>query len=179
MVRMEGNSRIRQNYTREVEELINRQINMEFYADYLYLAMATHFQRDEVALHGFAKFFKDSSDEERQHGLKLINYQIQRGGRVILQDISAPSPREWSSPLEAVLAALDLERRVNQHLLTLHQVASQAGDPHLTNFLEDEYLSEQVRSISQLGNLATRLERAGPGLGAHIIDTEMLQVKPA
>jgi ferritin heavy chain len=53
-----GESRIRQNYTPELEALINQQINMEFYADYVYMAMATHFQRDDVALHGFAKFFK-------------------------------------------------------------------------------------------------------------------------
>ena len=37
----------------------------------------------------------------------------------------------------------------------------------------------QVRSISQLGNLASRLERVGEGVGVHIIDTEMMNIKPA
>jgi hypothetical protein len=35
----------------------------------------------------------------------------------------------------------------------------------------------EVRSISQLGNLASRLERAGDGLGVHILDTEIMQLK--
>ena len=60
------------------------------------------------------------------------------------QDIAAPSVREWSSPLECVLAALELERMVNTSLLAIHRAATEAGDAHLTNFLEDEYLQEQV-----------------------------------
>ena len=51
-------SRIRQNYSPEVEEMINQQISMELSSSYVYLAMAAYCQRDDVALHGFAKFFK-------------------------------------------------------------------------------------------------------------------------
>ena len=75
------------NYSEAVEALINKQINMEFYAEYVYLAMASFFARDEQALHGFAKFFRKSADEEREHALKLAHYQAQRGGRVVFQVI--------------------------------------------------------------------------------------------
>merc|ERR1711915_219558 len=47
--------------------------------------------RDDQALHGFAKFFQKSSDEEREHGMKLMEYQAKRGGRVVFQDIAKPS----------------------------------------------------------------------------------------
>lgn len=40
-----------------------------------------------MALPGFSKFFKNSSDEEREHAEKLMKYQNKRGGRVVLQDI--------------------------------------------------------------------------------------------
>jgi len=46
-----------------------------------------YFDRDDVALPGFAKFFKKSSDEEREHSEKLMKFQNKRGGRVVLQDI--------------------------------------------------------------------------------------------
>ena len=46
-----------------------------------------YFDRDDVALKGFAKFFKESSDEEREHGEKLMKLQNMRGGRIVLQDI--------------------------------------------------------------------------------------------
>ena len=46
-----------------------------------------YFDRDDVALPGFASFFKKASDEEREHAEKLMKFQNQRGGRVVLQDI--------------------------------------------------------------------------------------------
>jgi ferritin len=41
--------------------------------------------RHEQALPGFAKFFRDSADSERDHALKLAHYQARRGGRVVFQ----------------------------------------------------------------------------------------------
>ena len=46
-----------------------------------------YFDRDDVALKGFHKMFKESSDEEREHAEKLMKYQNKRGGRIVLQPI--------------------------------------------------------------------------------------------
>lgn len=81
-------SRVRQNFAAASEEGINKQINLELYASYVYLSMASYFQREDVALPGFHKFFSKMSEEEREHAQKLMHYQNQRGGRVILRDIS-------------------------------------------------------------------------------------------
>ena len=63
-----------------------------------------------------------------------------------------------------------------QSLLDLHVVASNHNDPHLTNFLEGEFLEEQVEAIKELADLVTRLNRAGPtGLGEHIFDKQMCE----
>ena len=48
---------------------------------------AYYFDRDDVALPGFHKYFKKSSDEEREHAEKLMTYQNKRGGRIVLQAI--------------------------------------------------------------------------------------------
>eukprot|EP00916_Digyalum_oweni_P024476 GHVL01040452.1.p1 GENE.GHVL01040452.1~~GHVL01040452.1.p1 ORF type:complete len:102 (+),score=7.90 GHVL01040452.1:126-431(+) len=80
-------SQCRQNYHAECEAGVNRQINMELHASYCYQSMAFYFDRDDVALPGFSKFFRKSSDEEREHGEKLMTFQNQRGGRIVLQDI--------------------------------------------------------------------------------------------
>lgn len=72
-------SQVRQNFHVEAEAAINRQINLELYASYVYFSMYGFFDRDDVALQGFAKFFKKQSDEEREHAEKLIKYQNQRG----------------------------------------------------------------------------------------------------
>merc|ERR1719228_1837629 len=96
-------SKIRQNYHEECEALINKQINMEFYASYVYLSMASYFNRDDQALHGFASFFQKNSNEERDHGMKLMSYQSKRGGRVVFQDIAKPSSMEWGTALDAMV----------------------------------------------------------------------------
>ena len=40
------------NFHEDNEGLINRQINLELYASYTYMAMAHHFNRHDVALKG-------------------------------------------------------------------------------------------------------------------------------
>merc|ERR1711971_13481 len=166
-------SKIRQNYHEDCEALINKQINMEFYASYVYLSMSSYFNRDDQALHGLAAHFKTESGEERAHGMKLMEYQTKRGGRVVFQDVAKPTTMEWATPLEAMEAALELEKTVNQSLLDLHKVAGDKGDGHLCDFLESEYLGEQVEGIKAIGDLITKMKRAVDGLGLHLIDKEM------
>merc|ERR1712108_105821 len=60
-----------------------------------------------------------------------------------------------------------------QSLLDLHKVAGDKGDGHLCDFLESEYLGEQVEGIKSIGDLITKMKRAGDGLGLHLIDKEM------
>ena len=45
------------------------------YPQHKNLFQAAYFDRDDVALQGFAKRFRDNSEEEREHAQKLINYQ--------------------------------------------------------------------------------------------------------
>ncbi|XP_078735641.1 ferritin heavy chain B-like [Lampetra fluviatilis] len=166
-------SQIRQNFSQEVEAAINRQVNQELYASYVYLSLASYFDRDDVALKHFHKFFKDLSHEEREHAEKLLAYQNKRGGRAVLQDIKKPERDEWGSGLEAMQFALQLEKTVNQALLDLHALASEKKDPQLCDFLESKFLEEQVESIKQLGDHVTNLKRLGvpqSGMGEYLFD---------
>ena len=139
-------SRVRQNYKEECEAEINRQINMEFYASFVYLSMvsavlsvvvmtrninlkvhtfkqifqASYFSRDDQALQGFSKYFEKASGEEREHGMKLMEYQVKRGGKVVFQDIAKPTTMEWGTALEAMEAALELEKTVKPDQNLLH-----------------------------------------------------------
>uniref|UniRef100_A0A8R1DS85 Ferritin n=1 Tax=Caenorhabditis japonica TaxID=281687 RepID=A0A8R1DS85_CAEJA len=162
----------RQNYHEEVEAAVNKQINIELYASYVYLSMSSHFDRDDVALPNIAKFFAHQSEEERGHALELMRIQNVRGGRVVLQDIQRPEKDEWGTVLEAFEAALSLEKFNNESLLKLHGVADKKNDPQLTNFLEGQYLDEQVRSINEFARHVASIKRAGPGLGEYLYDKE-------
>jgi len=172
---MSSVSQCRQNFHSETEAGINRQINMELYASYCYQSMAFHFDRDDVALPGFSKFFRKSSDEEREHAEKFMAYQNKRGGRIVLQDVKKPESSEWGSGLNAMTEALKLEKSVNQALLDLHKLAGTHDDAQFLDFLESEYLEEQVKAIKEIGDHITQLKRVGTGLGEYMYDKESLE----
>ena len=136
--------------------------------------MAFHFDRDDVALPGFEKFFSESSKEEREHAEKLMKYQNERGGRIVMQDIPKPIKQDWSSGLEAMEAALELEKTVNQSLLDMHALSDRHNDPHLCDFIESHFLNEQVEAIKKLSAYCTSLRRVGSGLGEYLFDKHTL-----
>lgn len=161
---------IRQNFHDDSEEAINNQINMELHASYTYLALAYQFSRHDVALKGFHEFFLKNSYEEREHAEKLMKYLNERGGTIKLSPIQPPARFDFVTGLEAMQAALQLERDVNESLLNMHGLASKLSDPHLTDFIEEQFLDEQVQSIKNLGDIITNLKRCGPGLGEFQFD---------
>ena len=58
----------------KIQNILNEQINKEFYSAYLYLAMSAHF--DEMGLKGFADWTKIQAREEVDHGMILFDYII-------------------------------------------------------------------------------------------------------
>ena len=56
---------------------------------------------------------------------------------------------EWGTCLEAMEAALELEKMVNQSLLELAKAADDKGDSNLSDFV-DEFLEEQVEGILKI-----------------------------
>lgn len=164
-------SQIRQNFDVASEQAINEQINNELESSYMYQSMGAYFDRDDVALPGFSSLFKHASEEEREHGEKFMSYLNKRGGRVALQDIHKPPKDEWGTGLDALQVALECEKK--EPLLRVHKVASQKGDPHLTNYLESDLIDHQVDSIKKLGDSITQLKRAGQGLGEYLFDKHL------
>lgn len=104
-----------------------------------------------------------------------MKFQNQRGGRILLHDIPKPVKQDWNSGLEAMEAALELEKTVNQSLLDLHAVATSNNDAQFADFIETHYLTEQVEAIKKLADYVTTLRRVGSGLGEYLFDKHTLQ----
>ncbi|GAA0162348.1 storage protein [Lithospermum erythrorhizon] len=168
----------RQGYTQNSEAAINEQINVEYNVSYVYHAMYAYFDRDNVALKGLAKFFKESSEEEREHAEMLMEYQNKRGGRVKLHSIQMP-PSEYDhaekgDALYAMELALSLEKLTNEKLLQVHKVANENNDPEMADFIESELLSEQVEAIKKISDYVSQLRRVGKGHGVWHFDQMLL-----
>ncbi|XP_075252493.1 soma ferritin-like [Convolutriloba macropyga] len=161
---------VRQNFHEECEAGINKQINMELFASYTYLSMAFYFDRDDQKAENVSKFLKKQSEDEREHAMKLMEYQNKRGGRIVLRDIKKPDHDEWGTIVNVLETALDLEKKVNQALLDLHTLADSHGDKQFCDFLETHYLEEQVDSIKEFADLLCQAKKCGPGLGEFQFD---------
>lgn len=155
--------RCRQNWSPECEKALNNQIQVEYQASIHYHVLASYFYRDDVGLRELADYFNQASLEERTHADKFMRYQTMRGGIVELQTIPVPTlnlekPQHVKQSLEL---ALQLERSVNEKLLELHQIASSNNDPQFSDYLEGEFLKEQVDAISEISQKLSQLDLIG------------------
>ncbi|XAR60773.1 Ferroxidase [Bertholletia excelsa] len=169
----------RQKFSELCEAALNEQINVEYNVSYVYHAMYAYFDRDNVALKGLAKYFKDASVEEREHAEKFMEYQNKRGGRIKLQSILKPVSEfdhvEKGDALHAMELALSLEKLTNEKLLNLHKVASESNDVQLADFVESEFLNEQVEAIKKVSEFVAELRRMGKGHGVWHFDQMLLR----
>ena len=133
------------------EKLLNEQINAELTALYQYKRLYSYFADNAVAYNNVANYFLKASNEEKEHADKLIDYQIKRGGDVVYDNITPPSfvyssENSDSNILQAFKFALKLETDIYNKLLVLHDSA----DPAFADFIEGEYLHEQVDTNHEL-----------------------------
>lgn len=168
----------RQRYAADCESAINEQINVEYNVSYVYHSLYAYFDRDNVALKGMAKFFKESSEEEREHAEKFMEYQNKRGGRVKLYSMLMPPCEfehvEKGDALYAMELALSLEKLTNEKLLHVHSVACANNDPQMADFVESEFLGEQVEAIKKISDYVTQLRMVGKGHGVWHFDQRLL-----
>ena len=154
------------NWNSECETVVNKQINLEYWASYQYDLMASYFDRSNVGLKNISTFFKKSSDEEREHAHKLIEYQNKRGGIVKFYDIKNCNldflnNKDKNDALLSFEKALEMEQIVYKSLLNVHDVADKQNDPQFSDFIEGEYLEEQVSALNEISKYVTQLKRIG------------------
>jgi ferritin heavy chain len=153
----------RQNWSTKCEDALNQQIKVEYQASYHYHLLASYFYRDDIGLNKLGNYFNEASLEEREHADKLMRYQTKRGGIVKLNAIPVPSLelQKKTHVRDAFELALTLEKSVNEQLLKLHGIASEENDPQFSDYLEGDFLEEQVDAISDLSKKISQLELIG------------------
>jgi ferritin len=159
---------------KEMEKALNKQINMELFSSYIYLAMSAYFQHGNLP--GFADWMYMQSLEETEHGMRIFNYIVERGGRVELQGIEEP-PRSYDSPLAVFEAALAHERKVTASIGSLVELAQGKKD-HASQVFLQWFVKEQVEEEANADQIVQMLKRADNAPGAlFMLDKELGQRK--
>jgi ferritin len=130
---------------KEIEQSLNNQVNQEFNSAQVYLSMSAYLGHQNLP--GFSKWMNVQYQEEMLHALKIFHYIIDRGGRVLLQSISAPRT-EWNNPTDVFKEAAEHENVISSKIYQLVDLAISKRDHATNNFLQ-WFVAEQVEEESK------------------------------
>ena len=141
----------------KINEIINEQINKEFYSGYLYLSMSAHLK--ELGLFGFASWTKHQAKEEVEHGLRLLDYLLERDSFVTLKQISTPE-YEYNGVISIFQKIYEHEKCITSSVMRIAKLAEEECDRKTLTFI-DWFITEQVQEEEAVKNIIKRLERFG------------------
>jgi len=151
---------------------MNVQINKEMYSGYLYLAMAAHFEAEN--LQGFAHWMRLQAEEELEHGMKFFDFLNETGEVVELEAIDKPETK-FGSPVEIFKQVLEHEQFVTSRIHLLYKLASDAGEYPSQVFLQ-WFVNEQVEEEANATQILEQLKMVdGSANGLLMLDRALAQ----
>lgn len=153
-----------------INEILNEQINKEFYSGYLYLSMSAHMK--ELGLNGFAKWLKCQAREEVEHGLKIFDYLIDCNSFVTLKQIRMPE-FEFKGVLSVFNTIYEHEKCITNSIMSVAKLAEEECDRTTLNFV-DWFIEEQIQEEETVKNIIKRLELFGEDkVALYLMDKEL------
>ena len=155
---------------KKVADLINQQVNKEFYSAYLYLDFANYFA--SKGLDGFANWYRIQAQEERDHAMLFFDYLHHNSVDVTLDAIDKP---EWDRGeiMDARKAGLEHEQYVTSLINDIYDAAQQVKDFRTVQFL-DWFVKEQGEEEANANDLITKMEMFGTDArGLYLLNSEL------
>ena len=153
----------------KVHELLNQQINKEFYSAYLYLDFSNYFE--DAGLDGFANWYKIQAQEERDHALLFMQYMQSNGLKVTLDAIDKPT-KDYPSILAPLETAAEHERYVTDLINEICHACHEGKDYRTLKFL-DWFVNEQREEEDNANKMVNRYKLFGSDpKGLYALDQE-------
>uniref|UniRef100_G1PZU5 Ferritin n=1 Tax=Myotis lucifugus TaxID=59463 RepID=G1PZU5_MYOLU len=133
----------------ELFHTANHLVSLHLRASYTYLSPGFYFDCDDVALECVGHFFPELVEKKHEGTERLLKMQQQH---ILFQDVLKPSQDEGETQ-DTKEATMVMEKSLNQVLLQLQALGSTSTDPHLCDFLQNHFLSEEVKLIKKMGHL--------------------------
>ena len=142
---------------KEISELINTQVNKEFYSAYLYLDMANYYTAQ--GLDGFANWFTVQAKEEQDHAIMFYNYLLDNNEKVVLEAIAKPD-KTYSAFIEPLQESYRHEQYVTSLINGIYAAANAVNDFRTMKFL-DYFVTEQGEEEKNASDLIGKMELYG------------------
>ncbi len=154
----------------KIRDVLNEQINKEFYSAYLYLAMSAYFS--DIGLYGFSHWTKMQSKEEIEHGMILFEYILNRKSQVRLQQLDVPT-LDMNGPVKVFEQIYQHERSITSSIDCVASMSEGECDLATRNFI-DWYLKEQIEEEASVLRIISKLKAFGEEKSAlYLIDREL------
>ena len=151
-------------------DLLNKQINMEFYSSNLYLQMSSWCHLE--GLEGCAAFLRQHADEEMGHMKRVFTYVNETGALAVLGAIEAPAVK-YDSVKDVFEKIFAHERHVTKRINDLAHAAFTEHDMSTFNFLQ-WFVAEQHEEETLIQSILDRIKVIGlDGKGVFFIDREV------
>ncbi len=144
-------------FSEKMTKAMADQVNAEFYSAYLYLSMNSYLE--SINLAGMANWMRMQTQEELYHGMKMYDFILERGGRIILDGIAQP-PAEWDSALAVFENAYAHEQKVTALINNLVNIAQDERD-HATNIFLQWFITEQIEEEANASGIVHKLQLIG------------------
>jgi len=141
----------------KMEDLLNRQMNAEFYNSNLYLAMAAWFETRN--LKGLAHWLEVQAEEERGHAMRFYEHLKERSGTILLSEVPAV-PVKYKSALHAFEEAYNHEVAVSAAINKMLEEAGAEKD-FATTLMLQWFVNEQVEEENGTNAVVQKLKMAG------------------
>ena len=141
----------------KVHQLLNQQINKEFYSAYLYLDFSNYFK--SRGLDGFANWYMVQAQEERDHAMLFYTY-LQNEDQSITLDAIAKPETATDSDMAILKAALAHEEYVTSLINEIYSAAFEVKDFRTMQFL-DWFIKEQGEEETNAKDLISKMELFG------------------
>ncbi len=141
----------------KVRELLNQQINKEFYSAYLYLDFSNYFE--DRGLDGFANWYMIQAQEERDHAMLFYRYLQNENQKVTLEAIDKPD-KAFSCDMDVLKAGLEHEEYVTSLINDIYAAAYEIKDFRTMQFL-DWFVKEQGEEETNANDMITKMELFG------------------
>ena len=140
-----------------VGNILNQQINKEFYSAYLYLTFADFYE--EQGLKGFANWYVIQSQEELAHARILRRYLLDNDWTPTMEAIAKPA-LTFTKVVEPIKAAYEHEQFITASINECYAVAQKANDFRTMQLL-DWYVKEQGEEEANASDLLKAVELFG------------------
>ena len=155
---------------KKVVELLNQQVNKEFYSAYLYLDFSNYYY--DHGLDGFGNWYRIQAQEERDHAMLMLQYLQNNGEKVVLEAIDKPSV-EITDAKSVLEAGLKHEQYVTGLIHTIYEAAHSVKDFRTMQFL-DWFVKEQGEEENNAETLVKKFELFGDDpKSLYMLDNEL------